>query len=474
MFNVLKKKNLQNKIIIRQENISITPKQISNYIRKISLNLSHIKKPIIFLKVRNHYSFVIIYIALMQTNSVIFLIDENIDNKKLKSLIDEFCPNYLITQDENDNHKLRVKEIYKFNDYRIFLLNKKKHKVNKDLKLLISTSGTSGPSKFVMLSKENLLVNLRQICKYLKISSKDNVILNMPLNYSFGLSVLNSHFSQGSEIILSESSIVEKFFWDEFDKRKITTFYAVPQVYEVLKQLKLDVKKFNQLRFMAVAGGKTNNDILKYFLRISKKKGFNFFNMYGQTEAAPRISYLNLTKNQDLVGSIGSAVDGGKLYIKNKQNKIINKPNIQGNLFYEGKNVMIGYASKKKDLTKKRTNKYKLNTQDIAIKDKKSNFYIIGRADKFVKINSRKIDLQDIENYLYKFLGTNICLELRNKIYVCIEKKIYNEMKIIKNLCNYSELNRNNLKIFYIKKFPKNNNKISIFKIKEILKKKLN
>ena len=474
MFGILKKKSLQDKIIIRQDNISFTPKQILKDIRKINLNLNHVKKPIIFLKVRNNFSFVIIYIALMHNDSVIFLIDENINQKKLKSLINKFDPNYLISLDKEDNYKIRARKIYQFNDYRIFLINKKKHKVNKDLKLLISTSGISGPSKFVMLSKENLRLNLYQICKYLKISSNDNVILNMPLSYSFGLSVLNSHFSKGSEITLSNNSIVEKFFWDDFNRRNITTLYAVPQVLEVLKKLKIDIKIFKHLRFMAVAGGKTNNEVLKYFLNISKKMKFNFFNMYGQTEASPRISYLNLTKNQELIGSIGNAVHGGKLYIKDKHNKIIHKPNIQGNLFYEGKNVMIGYATNKKDLTKKRTNKYKLDTKDIAIKDNKSNFYIVGRADKFVKINSIKIDLQDLEDYLYKFLGTNVCLEFKNKIYVCIEKKILHKIKIIKKLCTYSQLNKNNLKIFCLKKFPKNNNKISIFKIREILKKKLN
>ena len=48
--------------------------------------------------------------------------------------------------------------------------------LNKDLKLLLSTSGTTGPSKFVMLSKQYIDINTKQICKYLKIDEKDKVI----------------------------------------------------------------------------------------------------------------------------------------------------------------------------------------------------------------------------------------------------------------------------------------------------------
>ena len=34
--------------------------------------------------------------------------------------------------------------------------------------------------------------------------------------------------------------------------------------------------------------------------------------MYGQTEASPRMSYVNLLKNTDKIGSIGKALEGCK------------------------------------------------------------------------------------------------------------------------------------------------------------------
>ena len=43
--------------------------------------------------------------------------------------------------------------------------------------------------------------------------------------------------------------------------------------------------------------------------------------MYGQTEASPRISYLPFKIARKKIGSIGKAIPGGHIAIKNKKNK---------------------------------------------------------------------------------------------------------------------------------------------------------
>ena len=40
--------------------------------------------------------------------------------------------------------------------------------------------------------------------------------------------------------------------------------------------------------------------------------------MYGQTEASPRISYIEYPKNKKKLGSIGKPIPGGKLLLKKK------------------------------------------------------------------------------------------------------------------------------------------------------------
>ena len=77
----------------------------------------------------------------------------------------------------------------------ILMKNKKSKnkKLNKNLSLLLSTSGSMGSIKFVKLSKINLKHNTDSIIKYLKLNSKDSSITNLPISYSYMLSVINTH-----------------------------------------------------------------------------------------------------------------------------------------------------------------------------------------------------------------------------------------------------------------------------------------
>lgn len=70
-----------------------------------------------------------------------------------------------------------------------------------DLALLLMTSGSSGAAKAVRLSYANLEANARAITTYLELSSADRAALMLPLHYSYGLSVLNSHLIAGGSIL---------------------------------------------------------------------------------------------------------------------------------------------------------------------------------------------------------------------------------------------------------------------------------
>ena len=72
--------------------------------------------------------------------------------------------------------------------------------------------------------------------------------------------------------------------------------------------------------------------------------------MYGQTEASGRISFLDWKFIEKKKGSIGKPIKGGKFFLYNNQKKMIDNKIKSGELVYEGKNVMLGYATNKKDL----------------------------------------------------------------------------------------------------------------------------
>ena len=158
--------------------------------------------------------------------------------------------------------------------------------------LLISTSGTTGSTKFVRQSYENLRNNTKSIIDFLKISELDNTITTLPMSYVYGLSVINTHLEMGGNITLNSSSIIQKIFWEKIYKNKITNFAGVPYTYEIME--KLDLKKFNLkfLKYTTQAGGKVPINTIKKLISNYEKSDIKLIVMYGASEATARMSYL--------------------------------------------------------------------------------------------------------------------------------------------------------------------------------------
>ena len=100
--------------------------------------------------------------------------------------------------------------------------------IHPDLARLLTTSGSTGSPKFVRQSYKNVKSNAEAIAQYLGITSADRPITTMPMSYSYGLSIINSHLLKGAAIILTDATLMDRRFWEEFRINKATTFGGVP------------------------------------------------------------------------------------------------------------------------------------------------------------------------------------------------------------------------------------------------------
>ena len=83
-----------------------------------------------------------------------------------------------------------------------------------DLALLLLTSGSTGHGKAVRLSAAALAANAASIAAYLGLTAEDRAALVLPLHYSYGLSVLNSHLAAGASVWLPDRAILDPGFVD--------------------------------------------------------------------------------------------------------------------------------------------------------------------------------------------------------------------------------------------------------------------
>ena len=449
-------KYFSSNIAVIDENSNIyTYNDLLNNAENIKKNFK--SRDTIFLISENTFEFLSCYVALVRNRSVIFLIEKSISKQKLKFLIKTYKPKYVLSP-----KKIIFKKLLKY----IFVLNKRyflfktrytiDYKINKNIALLLSTSGSTGSPKFVKLSYLNLFDNAKKISNYLKIKSNHKAITTMQPSYSYGLSIINSHLLKGASIVMTEKTLFEKKFWELINKYKVTTFGGVPFVFEILKKIKFEKMYLPYLKYVTQAGGKLNDKLLREMILVFKKKNIKLIVMYGQTEASPRMSYLPWRFLSRKIGSIGKPINDGKFYIFDKNKKIIKKNNSIGELVYKGKNVMLGYAQNFKDLDKIRNNNL-LFTGDLAYRDKEGFYYITGRKSRFIKVFGLRYSLDEIEKEINK-QGNN-CAILGNDDYLSIFiSNNYNKDRLLNFLFANFKIRKAIVLLTKVSKIPRNKN----------------
>jgi acyl-CoA synthetase (AMP-forming)/AMP-acid ligase II len=261
-----------------------------------------------------------------------------------------------------------------------------------DLAILLSTSGSTGSPKLVRLSHANLASNAAAIIEYLKIGPDERAITSLPLAYSYGLSVLNSHLEAGASLVLTNDSIAEPSFWRSFDEHRATSFAGVPHSFDLLERSGFLLHPHPSLRYFTQAGGKMSADQVKRLAEQARDLGVRFYVMYGQTEAAPRMAYVPPEAVLDNPDAIGVPIPGGEFDIRRG-------PDGSDELIYRGPNVMMGYAQSKADLARGHEMS-ELHTGDLAERTASGLFRIVGRASRFAKIFGVRISLDDVEELL--------------------------------------------------------------------------
>ncbi len=281
------------------------------------------------------------------------------------------------------------------------------HNIYADTALLLSTSGTTGSPKLIRLSYRNLQSNAEAIVQYLGINSAETAITSLPLSYSYGLSVVNSHLLAGATLVCTNASIVTQEFWADFSEQRCTSFAGVPFSYSMLERLRLERMNLPALRTLTQAGGRLAPEKVQLFADIARRSGARFFVMYGQTEATARISYVPSDRLDAKIGSIGLPIPGGRLRLM-QEGCEITEPDREGELVYSGPNVMLGYAETRDCLAKGDELLGTLHTGDLGHRDADGYFYITGRLKRFIKIYGLRLNLDEIEKMLESALGRSV------------------------------------------------------------------
>lgn len=270
--------------------------------------------------------------------------------------------------------------------------------------LLQYTGGTTGVSKGVMLTHQNILANVEQINDFMfkVIEKPDNpkIMSILPMFHIYGLTcnVFLGVKVGCNQIILPRFDVQEVM---ETVRREVPfQFSGVPTMYVALNNHpKLEDYGFDKVGFYNSGGSAMPVEQLHLF---EKRTGCNLCEGYGLSEASPT-THFNPAFRERKVGSIGIPLPGLEARIvRLEDNGYENVPVGEvGELIVKGPQVMKGYWNRPNETEATLIDGW-LHTGDMARMDEDGYFYIVDRKKDLIIASGYNVYPREVEEVLYQ------------------------------------------------------------------------
>ena len=339
------------------------------------------------------------FLALYDCKDVCLLLSAHIDKALLGVLHNTYGPSYY-WMPEALVGDYGYEKVYGFMGYALCKTGQKAPDMHSDLSMLMTTSGTTGSPKLVRHKYGNIESNAKNVAKVFSWTPEERGIIDLPMQYTMGLNVINSHLYAGATVLLVEANLMSPKYWSFIKEQKGTNFTGVPFSYEILNRLRFQRMNLPHLITLAEGGGKLSDSLFSSFAQYAQEKCKRFFATFGTTETSARLAYLPPECATTHIGSIGRAIPEGKLILVDDNGQEITQPDVEGELRYEGPNVTMGYGTCIEDLTKGDEFCGVYETGDIAKMDADGFFYIVGRKKRFLKLFGLRVSLDQSERII--------------------------------------------------------------------------
>ncbi len=317
----------------------------------------------------------------------------------------------------NNNVKIiNVDEIDLTTDYKI-KQEEFANDSNKDVAVLVYTSGTTGNPKGVMITYENIETNMAGVRAVDLVNENDVILAMLPYHHIMPLCfTLILPMYMGVPIVLL-TEISSATLLKTLQENRVTVILGVPRVWEMLdKAIMTKINQSSLAKFMFRLASKTNSmsirkmlfskvhkqfgghirlmvsggaKIDKTILEDFRTMGFRAIQGYGMTETAPIITFN--VPGRERSDSAGEVIPDVEVKIAD-----------DGEILVKGKNVMKGYYKNETATKKAFDAEGWFHTGDLGRLEGKYLIIIGRKKEMIVLANGKNIDPNDIEAEIIK------------------------------------------------------------------------
>ncbi len=243
--------------------------------------------------------------------------------------------------------------------------------------LVLSTSGSSGRPKDVLLAHEGLRANIAAILDYLPVADHPRTAIVLPLNYSYALvgQALTTLAAGGTVVLLGDLPYPAQQA-ERMAALGVDGLSSVPASLRLLAAANAP-----PLAYVASAGGPLSDatrDAMAAAWPDARR-----FNQYGLTEASPRVTACSDSEAAFHRGSVGRPLRGVEVEA------------VDGELVVRSPAVMLGYLNDP-EATAAALTPRGLRTGDRGHVDADGYVFVDGRVDDLVKIAGERVSLDAV------------------------------------------------------------------------------
>ena len=276
-----------------------------------------------------------------------------------------------------------------------------------NLAYIIFTSGSTGKPKGVQITRGDLAAFIDSMDNIgLDITEKDRCLQPFDLTFDFSVSSYVIPLAKGASIYTIPNKATKFTYIAELlEEYHLTVLQMVPSMIRNLLPY-IDEVEVSSVRYNILCGEALMGKVIKAWHHANQE--MVSFNMYGPTEDTVFCTYYLINKtnidslltSNDIV-SIGKTFKNNGVLLVGDNDKIINAPNIEGELCLCGDQLTPGYWKNDKENAEKFFEEGGVRyyrTGDLCYFAEDGNLMYVSRKDFQVKINGFRVELGEIEN----------------------------------------------------------------------------
>lgn len=411
------------------------------------------RRSLVLILCSNTVDAVVGYVGLARAKHVCMMASSATSLERVEELVRAFRPNYIFgssaTVTQIDDNVVAT-----IGDFVLAQISVELVPMIEELALLMSTSGSTGSPLMVRQSYSNVRSNADAIAMSLDLQASDRAITTLPMNYTYGLSIIHSQLHVGGSLVMSDLSLTHRDFWKTIETCRPTYFGGVPYTYQILDRLGIKRLAGSAIRMLTQAGGRLAPELAQKIHSECRKLGIEFHIMYGQTEATARMSVLHSNEVPSRPDSIGKPLSGGRFRVLHLESNQPMGPGEVGELEYSGSNVALGYAESSQDLLKRDEWNGVLHTGDLAKMDESGYVFVVGRRRRFIKLFGSRVSLDHVESHLSSLGIVAACGSGDDVLKVYVEGD-ENSVDVVREVASFVGVHPTGIEVVLVESLPR-------------------